>query len=77
MENKWLNKAEWRLLFLAIRWSYLTNQELMGASDNKIFEEGKDFITQALSVRLNPKKAFEEKALDTNIRINLTPRILY
>jgi len=61
-------------LFTIIRYSYLTNDELVGLSHNKMFKEAAEMIIEGLKVRLNPASALEHK---DGFKINLTPRILY
>jgi len=61
-------------LLSVIRFSYLSNEDLVGCSTNKFFEEAKDLIVEGLAVRLNPESALQRKA---EFKINLNPRILY
>jgi hypothetical protein len=73
LKEKRLSKEERRQLYLAIRYSYLRHEELIGTSMNPYFEEAKDFLMEGLSYRLNP---YENSAVK-EYKINLKPRRNY
>ena len=57
-----------------VRFSFLENTDLMEASNNRVFESAKDFIVEALAIRLNPQAAHDEP---DKYKLNLEPRVLY
>lgn len=76
LELSRLNKEQRKDLFKVVRYSYLPNEDLVKASQNKVFEEAKDFIVEGLSIRLNPLESIEEEK-KANYIVNIEPRELY
>jgi hypothetical protein len=69
-----MTKVQRAELFGVIRYSYLSNDELVALSHNKMFSEASNMIIEGLKVRLQPAAALEHKEA---FSINLKPRILY
>lgn len=68
-----LSKDQKRELFLSIRYSFMKHEDLLALMGSKSMELAKDFIIEALSVRLNPY----ENAIKGELKINTEPRVYY
>lgn len=69
-----MNKAQRKMIFEAIRYSFLSHEELIDTAKNPNFEEVRNFVLEGMSCRLDP---FEHINNRDNFHINLEPRESY
>jgi hypothetical protein len=73
MKVRGLRSEQKRELFKAIRYAFLTHQELLKCSKDKVFEEAKEYIVEGLTYKIEP----EEVSLKEDTLINLRHRDYY
>ena len=73
MKVRGLRTEQKRELYKAIRYAFLTHQELLKISKDKLFEEAKEYIVEGLTFKIEP----EEVSMKDDTLINLRPRESY
>lgn len=73
MKVRGLRTEQKRELFKTIRYAFLTHQELLKCSKDKVFEEAKEYIVEGLTYKIEP----EEVSLKDDTLINLRHRDFY
>jgi hypothetical protein len=73
MKVRGLRTEHKRELFKAIRYAFLTHQQLLKISKDKLFEEAKEYIVEGLTFKIEP----EEVRMKDDTLINLRPRESY
>ena len=75
IQIKPLTKVEKEAIFSALRYSFMTHQQLINMLSEPGFEEAKDYIREGISFRLISYE--QEAGEDVQFKINTKPRDLY